>query len=89
MLLRLNFWTFVQEMKSEIENRKLKIEDSGKVHDLRFSNSVFRCGFATLGSKSDLGYVRCSTICTSSLVFLPSQQSLKVEPLLAQEMDHK
>ncbi len=48
MLLRVNFCTFVHEIKSEIENRKLKIEDYGKVHDLRFSNSVFRCDFAAL-----------------------------------------
>jgi hypothetical protein len=45
-----NIGTFVQGIKSEIENRKLKIEDHGKVHDLRFSNSVFRCGFAALGT---------------------------------------
>ena len=34
--------------RNEIGNRKLKIEDYGKVQDLRFSNSVFRCSFAML-----------------------------------------
>ena len=49
MVLRVNFCTFVQEIELKIGNRKPKIEDDGKVHDLRFSNSVFRCGFAALG----------------------------------------
>ncbi len=57
-------------LSSEIENRKLKIEDYGKVHDLRFSNSVFRCSFAALGNY-EIGGVNATALLGDTLREVP------------------